>query len=89
MDKDRIKDLKKEVSRILLEVWDPIGINDIPECQDEYSNYEDAVVSLVMHRASANEIADHLDKVAREWMEVRDAGDRATMAAELLVALES
>jgi len=28
---------QRVVAKILIEDWDPIGVNDVPECQDEYA----------------------------------------------------
>ena len=33
------KFLLDEIQKILLREWDPIGIQDIPEAQDEYDSY--------------------------------------------------
>jgi hypothetical protein len=36
---DKINALVPVVNRILFERWDPIGINDIPEAENEYDLY--------------------------------------------------
>lgn len=38
----------KKICEVLLNHWDPIGIKDVPECQDEYDSYADVIYILAM-----------------------------------------
>ncbi len=36
---DRAREYQSAIRKILMEEWDPIGVSDIPEAQDEYDSY--------------------------------------------------
>ena len=36
IDKDESRRIRAKVRRVLLDVWDPIGVKDEPNPQDEY-----------------------------------------------------
>ena len=57
--------LESCVSEVLLYVWDPIGVNQLPSCRDEYDNYVPIVVAYI--RRSYREIG--LDALLRYIME--------------------
>ena len=40
--------------------WDPIGVNDCPEAQDEYDSYVGGVCSLLISGADAHKLRQHL-----------------------------
>jgi len=37
--RDAAKSLHKVIHKALIEGWNPIGVGDIPEAQDEYDSY--------------------------------------------------
>ena len=39
--------LENFVSEVLFYVWDPIGVNGMPSCRDEYDNYVPIVVAYL------------------------------------------
>ena len=39
-----------EVRRILNQVWDPIGIGDLPDAEGEYDNYVGEIYVMLMDR---------------------------------------
>ena len=62
------KELYQRVDEALHYLWDPIGVSDVPEARDEYHSYLPHVFSLLVRRASAQEIADFLDHTATQTM---------------------
>jgi len=40
LDKDRfrIREIQNKIRRVLMNEWDPISINDLPEAADEYDS---------------------------------------------------
>lgn len=56
----RARAIQESIRHILLLDWDPIGINDIPEAQDEYDSYVGGVYRLLASKCSADELIDHL-----------------------------
>jgi hypothetical protein len=43
--------------------WDPIGVNDTPEAQDEYDSYVGGVCSLLISGADAFKLRQHLAQI--------------------------
>ena len=43
--------------------WDPIGVNDSPEAQDEYDSYVGGVCSLLISGADAHKLRGHLAQI--------------------------
>ena len=53
---------------ILLKEWDPIGVKDVPETQDEYNSYIPGVCKLLINRESSENIFLYLWKIETENM---------------------
>jgi len=60
--------LMAHVSRVLWEVWDPIGVNNDPAVRDEYEGYVGRVASLLLRGASDEELAALLLTIETKWM---------------------
>lgn len=52
--------LKDKIKTIILNEWDPIGIQDLPEAQDEYGSYIPDIYRLIQLKKTENEIFDYL-----------------------------
>ena len=61
--------LWNEIQRILLRDWDPIGIQDIPEAQDEYDSYISSIYKLIQAKKSESELFECL-----WWIETENMG---------------
>jgi hypothetical protein len=64
----RNRRIRSAIRKILLEVWDPIGIRDEPNAQDEYDFYADEVYELLTANAPDKKIARYLIWVMTERM---------------------
>ncbi|MER8887823.1 hypothetical protein [Mesorhizobium sp. M0816] len=76
----------------MLRDWNPIGISGIPEAKDEYDDYADVVLGMLIHEnATAKDIAGYLFEIATEDMGLSDRkmANLCDRAAELVVALRS
>jgi hypothetical protein len=71
MDKSESRKIRIEIRRVLLDVWDPIGIKDEPKAQDEYDGYLDGVYELLISNASDENIQNHLRQIVTEQMGLR------------------
>jgi hypothetical protein len=60
------EELHMRVNEVLHYIWDPIGVRGEPRARDEYDSYVPQVYSLLQSGATAEQIADHLDKIATE-----------------------
>jgi hypothetical protein len=50
MQSDAIRSaMEQRVSEILFYVWDPIGVNGMPSCRDEYESYVPIVSAYLLH----------------------------------------
>ena len=90
-NKYQSRENRARIRKILLQDWDPIGVNGIVEANDEYATYADkAYVMLMYDRATADDIAAYLYYIAAEYMGL---GHKPRLAesnkavAETLVAL--
>ncbi len=68
MQKFAARKIRLEIDRILLEVWDPIGVNQISLARHEYSRYVAGVFELLASGASDEAIAEHLLRIATDVM---------------------
>jgi hypothetical protein len=68
IDKQASREFRKQIGRILLEQWDPIGVRDEPAARDEYDGYVYGVFRLLLDRAPDEAIAAHLLGVERDRM---------------------
>ncbi len=53
---------------VLLDTWDPIGIQDAPNAQDEYDGYIGKLYGLLAAGAPDSELVDYLFWAAHEQM---------------------
>jgi hypothetical protein len=65
----------------LLRDWDPIGVADIPDAQDEYDGYVASVHKLLIQQRSRTEVFDYL-----WWLETEHMGLKGDRQATLRFA---
>lgn len=70
---EQARKVQDTIREILLREWDPIGVSEIREAQDEYDAYVADVYRLLSRRASMNEVFDYL-----WWLETEHMGYPAT-----------
>ena len=70
IDKHESRRIRVEIRRVLMEVWDPIGVKDEPNAQDEYDAYLGGVYSLLLSGASDESISEHLWRIVTERMQI-------------------
>ena len=61
--KENSRRIRSEIRRVFLEVWDPIGIKDEPNAQDEYDGYIGEAFELLWRGASDRELIAYLDRI--------------------------
>ena len=77
-------EVARKLNAILISDWDPIGIADTPKAHDEYVDYIPEILELLKNRATIDEIADHLFKIAKVGMGVAGDVERAQATASKL-----
>ena len=68
IDKYESRRIRVDIRHVLMNVWDPIGIKDERNAQDEYDGYLGGVYQLLVSGASDEQIADHLWRIIAERM---------------------
>ena len=68
IDKYESRRIRVDIRHVLMSVWDPIGINDEPNAQDEYDSYLGGVYELLITGASEERIAEHRWRIVTERM---------------------
>jgi hypothetical protein len=83
--KDRAREIQGSIRDLLLHHWDPIGIVDVPEAQDEYDSYVGGVYRLLASGASIDQLVEHLREIETIQMglSVPDAAHQAGWSAQL------
>ncbi|WP_051381279.1 hypothetical protein [Paraburkholderia mimosarum] len=61
--------LEAKVQKVLIQEWDPIGVKDIPEAQDEYDMYVPGICRMLRAGQSNMEVYSHL-----RWIEMERIG---------------
>ena len=84
--KEDIKALQRKVREILME-WDPIGVRDMPEAQDEYDSYVGPICSLLIKGAGVTALAKMLDQIEGENMGLSVRTERNRQIAQKLLRL--
>ena len=54
--KQRVRQIQKQISQILWEQWDPIGVNETPGVRDESDTYVGSILSLLLKGGHEAEI---------------------------------
>lgn len=77
------------IQKLLLKSWDPIGISDLGEADDEYDGYVEDVTSLVMNRASREDMFNYLWDAETEHMGLKGDAEHTRDFVQQLVQLQS
>lgn len=85
MPEDRMR-IPEAVRKILIDEWDPLGVNEIPEARDEYDHYVGGVRSLLEGGADKTKLVSHLRRLEEVEMGslYRDDTNRERVAEMLL-----
>jgi hypothetical protein len=84
---DRAREIQEQIRLILLRDWDPVGVQDEPNAQDEYDSYVGGVYRLLVDGASPKVIAEHLARIEGERMGLPSSVDRRIPVATKLRGL--
>jgi hypothetical protein len=90
-NKYQSRENRARVREVLMQEWDPIGVRDVPQAQDEYDQYVGEVYVMLMdQRATEEAISAYLYDIATNYMGLSprpELVERSARAAKLLVAL--
>jgi hypothetical protein len=68
IDKTTSRLIRSQIRKVLLHVWDPIGIQDEPNAQDEYDGYVGEIYALLVEKATAQQVTNRLLYIVQERM---------------------
>jgi hypothetical protein len=68
IDKYESRRIRAEIRQLLMTAWDPIGIRDESNAQDEYDSYLGGVFALLTSGASDDQVSEHLLRIVTERM---------------------
>jgi hypothetical protein len=81
-----------QVRELFWQHWDPIGVNDCENAEDEYDTYADRAYAMLMdENRSADEITDYLYFISSDHMGLGQSQALKNLAIEIadrLVALK-
>src|SRR5262249_1183051 len=65
----RAKSYQAAIREVLMREWDPIGVADAPQAQDEYDQYINQIYGMLIRREPRNKLVDFL-----WWAETENMG---------------
>ena len=78
IDKVESRSIRIQIRHVLLDIWDPIGVKNEPNAQDEYDGYIGRLYELLVGKAPDSELIEHLYWAAHDHMGF-DAAHRSDM----------
>jgi hypothetical protein len=84
-DKHNLDKLFKLIHDILLEDWDPIGINIIPEAWNEYEQYIPEIAKLLSIHSEKSQLISYLGNVRTQYMSLPKNIEKDSIVAEKLI----
>ncbi|PWC10708.1 hypothetical protein [Brenneria corticis] len=60
--------MREKVRYILLHEWDPIGVSELTEAQDEYDSYVQPMCEIINQGKDATEIYSYLCWIVNDYM---------------------
>jgi hypothetical protein len=80
IEKYESRRIRVQIRHVLLNTWDPIGVKDEPNAQDEYDGYIGRLYELLTNNGSDPELIEYLYWAVHERMGL-DGATRLDMAA--------
>ena len=65
---NRVKRYNNAIRKILLKEWNPIGVKDIPQAQNEYDSYIPQICKMLINHESSENIFQYLRKIETDYM---------------------
>jgi hypothetical protein len=84
---ERAKRYHEAIRGLLLREWDPIGIADEPDAQDEYDGYIHEIHGVLIRHEPRHRLVDHLWWVETEHMGLYGNRRRTEAVVDRLIAL--
>jgi hypothetical protein len=83
----RAKTYQDAIREVLMREWDPIGVVNVPEAQDEYDQYINQIYGMLVRREPRYKLVDYLWWAETENMGLYGTRKRTEQAADLLLKI--
>src|SRR4051812_48679405 len=83
----RAKSYQDVIREVLMHEWDPIGVADVPQAQDEYDGYINQIYGMIIRREPKYKLVDFLWWVETENMGLYGNHQRTEHTADLLLKI--
>lgn len=80
----RAKSHQDAIRKILMHEWDPIGVAEHPQAQDEYDSYIGQIYAILIRREPKFKLVDYLWWAETEHMALYGNRQRTEHVADLL-----
>lgn len=77
----------KEIQSIFLQIWDPIGIGDCKDAQDEYDSYIGQIYALLLKNPDTKSVDDLLSSIEIDRMGLSSRNPRRPEAVSALLII--
>ncbi|GGY20405.1 hypothetical protein GCM10011289_25020 [Paludibacterium paludis] len=84
---EQARALHQKIKSVLMRDWDPIGVQAIPEAEDEYDSYVPTLYSMLISRKPVSEVFEYLAWLETEHMGLTVDRQRTLSIAEKLIDL--
>jgi len=84
---DRARRYHGAIRGVLLHEWDPIGVVDEPDAQDEYDHYIHEIHGMLIRHEPRHRLVAHLWWVETEYMSLFGYRPRTEAVADRLLGL--
>jgi hypothetical protein len=88
IDKATSRRIRVEIRHVLLDVWDPIGIKDEPNAQDEYDGYLGEIFALLSDGSTDEQLTDRLLYFINDRMRLKATAEQMIPTIRALRAIE-
>ena len=86
--KENSRRIRAEIHNVFINIWDPIGVRDEPNAQDEYDGYIGRMLEFLLSHASDSDLKQYLDWcVERMGMNSSHHSDADVIQALHVIAL--
>lgn len=75
----------RAIDKILWTDWDPIGVNDLQICRDEYRSYVPSIYKLKLAGGDRETIASRLFEIAQREMGISSPMEACRQVAEKII----
>jgi hypothetical protein len=88
IDKATSRRIRVEIRHVLLDVWDPIGVKDEPNAQDEYDGYVGLIFDSLSGGATDEQLTDRLLYFVNDRMGLKATPEKMIPTVRALRAIE-